>query len=514
MTATTMPTAPSSPRRIKIFDTTLRDGEQAPGCSMNLDEKLSVARQLETLGVDCIEAGFAVSSPGDFESVQAIANTVKSCAVASLARSVTKDIDAAYEALRGAEAPRIHLFIATSPVHMKHKLRMSPEAVLERTVEMVRYAKSRCPDVEFSAEDATRSDRAFLAQVLSAAIKAGATTVNVPDTVGYVTPEELAALVSYLKEAVEGSDEADFSLHCHDDLGMAVANTLAGVRAGATQVECTVNGIGERAGNAALEEVVMALKTRKDLFDCATGIDTTQIYRTSKLVYNVIGQAVPMNKSVVGANAFAHESGIHQHGVMAERSTYEIMSAEDIGLKQNNMVLGKHSGRHAFEGRLSELGYSFAPADAEVFFERFKEICDKKKAVTDSDIEAIVNNRVVEQPHHYRLENFHVHSGKEVTAVCVVTLGREKELVEAVSLGDGPVDAAYNAIGGLVSLPLCELEAYSINSTSDGTDSLGEVVVKLRCEGRLAIGHGLSTDVIEASILAYLNAVNKLLDSR
>ena len=499
-------------RRVKIFDTTLRDGEQAPGCSMNLAEKLDVARQLELLGVDCIEAGFAVSSPGDFESVQAVARTVKNCTVASLARSVEKDIDVAWDAVRDAVSPRIHLFIATSPVHMQHKLRLSPEAVLERAQAMVRYAKRLCPDVEFSAEDATRSDREFLARVIEAAIAAGATTVNTPDTVGYVVPEELAALISYLRERVANIEAADISLHCHNDLGMAVANSLAGIRAGATQVECTINGIGERAGNAAMEEIVMALKTRADLFGCDTRVDTSQIYRSSKLVYSIIGQTVPGNKAIVGANAFVHESGIHQHGVMAERSTYEIMTPESIGLRLNNMVLGKHSGRHAFESRLAELGYSCSTEELESLFQRFKAICDKKKFVTDSDLEAIVHHRVIEQPQHYRLENFHVHSGKDDTAVSVITLLRDSQSFEEVSLGDGPVDAAYNAIDKILAMPPCELESYSINATSDGKDALGDVVVKLRCGEHLATGHGLSTDIIEASILAYLNAANKLLE--
>jgi len=501
-------------RNITIFDTTLRDGEQAPGCSMNLEEKLSVARQLELLGVDVIEAGFAVSSVGDFESVKRIADSVKNCTVASLARSVKKDIDAAYEAVRGAVSPRIHLFIATSPIHMEYKLKKQPEEVLASSVEMVRYAKSLVSDVEFSCEDATRSDRAFLARVLGEVIKAGATTVNIPDTVGYSTPVEMADLITWLMAHTEGIDNVDVSVHCHNDLGMAVANSLAGVSAGATQIECAINGLGERAGNAALEEVVMALTTRADYYGSLPRIDTTQIYRTSRLVYSMIGQTVPLNKPVVGTNAFLHESGIHQHGVLAERSTYEIMTPESIGIQRSSMVLGKHSGRHAFETRLVELGYSFSPEEISEFFETFKQICDKKKTISDSDLEAIVTSHVHSGAAYYLLENFDVHSGKESSAVSVICLSNNEGSFEEVSLGDGPIDAAYNAIDKILGMPGNELVAYSINSTSDGKDALGEVFVKLRNGEVLATGHGLSTDIIESSILAYLNAANKLLDIR
>jgi len=501
-------------RDIKIFDTTLRDGEQAPGCSMNLEEKLSVARQLELLGVDVIEAGFAVSSVGDFESVKRIADSVKNCTVASLARSVKKDIDAAYEAIRGAVSPRIHLFIATSPIHMEYKLKKQPEEILASSVEMVRYAKSLVSDVEFSCEDATRSDRAFLARVLGEVIKAGATTVNIPDTVGYSTPAEMADLITWLMAHTEGIDNVDVSVHCHNDLGMAVANSLAGVSAGATQIECAINGLGERAGNAALEEVVMALTTRADYYGRLPRIDTTQIYRTSRLVYSMIGQTVPLNKPVVGTNAFLHESGIHQHGVLAERSTYEIMTPESIGIQRSSMVLGKHSGRHAFETRLVELGYSFSPEEISEFFETFKQICDKKKTISDSDLEAIVTSHVHSGAAYYLLENFDVHSGKESSAVSVIRLSNDEGSFEEVSLGDGPIDAAYNAIDKILGMPGNELVAYSINSTSDGKDALGEVFVKLRNGEVLATGHGLSTDIIESSILAYLNAANKLLDIR
>ncbi|MDR1563643.1 MAG: 2-isopropylmalate synthase [Oscillospiraceae bacterium] len=495
--------------QVKIFDTTLRDGEQSPGCSMNLAEKIDVARQLEILGVDIIEAGFAVSSKGDFESVKTIAQTVKNCAVASLSRALEKDIDASYEALKGAIAPRIHLFLATSPIHMKYKLRMTEAEVLERTAKMVAYAKKHCSDIEFSAEDATRSEREFLARVVEAAISNGATTVNIPDTVGYTTPMEMRELIAYLRETVPNVERAVLSLHCHDDLGMAVANSVAGVKAGAGQIECTVNGIGERAGNASLEEVVMALRTRQDFYDATTRIDTTQIYRTSKLLYNIIGQSIPNNKSIVGKNAFAHESGIHQHGVLAEKSTYEIMTPESIGIPTNTMVLGKHSGRHAFESRLLELGYQLGKEDIDKFFTKFKEICDKKKEITDSDLEAIVTNREYVE-NLYTLETFAVNSGNGVSASCVVRLKKQGELLEEVALGDGPIDAAYKAVDKITNAPATTLEKYAIHSTSDGKDSLGEVIVKLRYGEQIITGRGLSTDIIESSILAYLNAVNKL----
>ena len=496
---------------IKIFDTTLRDGEQAPGFSMNLAEKLKVAKQLETLGVDIIEAGFAVSSPGDFESVQAIANTVKNCKVASLSRMVKKDIDASYEALRGAAAPRIHTFIATSPLHMEYKLKMSPEQVLARIDEMVRYACSLIPDVEFSAEDASRTPHDFLATAVSAAIRAGASVVNIPDTVGYATPQEMFEMIDYLKKNVPDIDKVDISVHCHDDLGMSVANSLAAVRAGATQIECTINGIGERAGNAALEEVIMALHTRSQYFGATCNIDTTQLYRASRLLSTITGSVIPSNKAIVGKNAFAHESGIHQHGVLANRLTYEIMTPQSIGLPTNVMVLGKHSGKHAFEDRLKELGYSLSPEELEAAFVEFKALCDKKKEVTDSDIEALVEHKSSAVPQFYKLERFVVNSGNTINSTAIVKLvDAENQVHEQVALGDGPVDAAYKAIEQIAGIPLA-LSDYRINSVSDGEDALGEVTVKVENEGRSVRGRGLSTDVIESSILAYVNAINKLI---
>lgn len=499
-------------KTIRIFDTTLRDGEQSPGCSMNLEEKIEVARQLDRLKVDVIEAGFAISSPGDFQSVQTIAGVIKDCAVASLSRALEKDIDAAYEAVRHAASPLIHTFISTSPVHMQYKLKMTPEQVLERTRYMVQYASAKCPAVEFSAEDATRSEPAFLARVLQTAIEAGATIINVPDTVGYVTPDEMAGLIRYLSENVPDIHKAVISVHCHDDLGMAVANSLAAINAGATQIECTINGLGERAGNAALEEVVMALQTRRETMQAACRVDTTQIYRTSRLVYNIVGMTPPRNKAIVGQNAFAHESGIHQHGVMAERTTYEIMTPESIGLSKNRMVLGKHSGRHAFRDRLLELGYDLSVEEVDRYFQEFKDLCDKKKEVTDDDIQAIVTNSLGERPGKYRLTRFDVHAGNAATSSCVIRLEAEGETIEEVALGDGPIDAAYNAIDKITGQHGHELEDYAIHSISQGKDALGEVMVKLKAGGRTITGRGLSTDIIEASVLAYLNAVNRLLE--
>lgn len=497
-------------RQIKIFDTTLRDGEQAPGCSMNLEEKLEVARQLEQLKVDVIEAGFAISSPGDFHSVKTIADHIKDCTVASLARALEKDIDAAYEAIKGAAAPRIHTFLATSPVHMRYKLKMTPDQVLQRVDHAVRYAKRLCADVEFSAEDAMRSEKEFLAKVVQTAIAAGATTVNIPDTVGYAIPEEVYDMITYLRQTVPEIDRVTLAVHCHNDLGMAVANSIAAVRAGVGQIECTVNGLGERAGNAALEEVVMAIKTRREMLGCHTRIDTTQISRTSKLVYSIIGQMPAINKPIVGANAFAHESGIHQHGVLAERSTYEIMSPEDVGIKKNKLVLGKHSGKHAILDRLKELGYSLEPGEFDRFYEKFKSLCDKKKIITDSDLEALVYSRE-RIDSHYRLEFFDVHTLKNASSTCVIRLRKQEEVYEEVSLGDGPINAAYNAIDKITGNLCEELIHYNIHSVSDGNDALGEVTVRMRSGDHVVTGRGLSTNIIESSILAYLNGINKLL---
>ena len=500
--------------RIIVFDTTLRDGEQSPGCSMNLREKIEVARCLEKLRVDVIEAGFAISSPGDFESVKTIAGAVKECTVASLARANTKDIDAAWEAVKGAADPRIHLFIATSDLHMRYKLRMTPDEVLQAASDMTAYAKKFCSNVEFSAEDATRSDWDFLARVISAAIAGGATTVNIPDTVGYTTPAEMRALFEYLRSHVTDADKAVFSTHCHDDLGLATANTLAGIQGGARQIECTVNGLGERAGNTAIEEVVMAMRTRPNVFPFETGIDTTQIARASRTVYSIIGQSAPLNKPIVGRNAFSHEAGIHQHGVMANKLTYEILTPESVGVSTNNLVLGKHSGKHAVDDRLKSLGYTLSPADLEACFEEFKVLCDKKKTVTDADLEAIAEHRAVvseaADEHGYKLDWFSVHTSNFTTATCTVSLVKDGEKFEDVCLGDGPIDAAFNAIDKIVRPVPHTFDIYNIHSISEGKDTLGDVTIKLTAENRTYTGKGLSTDIIEASIVAYIKAVNKL----
>ena len=496
--------------RIKIFDTTLRDGEQSPGCSMNLAEKLQVASQLERLGVDIIEAGFAISSPGDFESVKSIAELVKNCSVASLSRALEKDIDCAWEAVKNAADPRIHTFIATSPVHMEYKLKMTPEQVIERTAAMVKYASKYTSNIEFSCEDAMRSDPDFLVRVCDAAIKNGAKVLNIPDTVGYTTPNEMRAMIEYLIKNVPDSDKVEFSVHCHNDLGMAVANALGGVLGGALQIECTVNGLGERAGNTSLEEVVMAMNTRPDLYGELPRIDTKQIYRTSKLVYNIIGQSAPNNKPIVGANAFAHESGIHQHGVLANKSTYEIMTPESVGIQKNQMVLGKHSGKHAFSERLKELGYELSDDQIVDAFTKFKELCDKKKTVTDGDIEALVTNTEIVDG-KYKLVSFDVKTMGKVGVCSSICLKHEDEFVEQKSLGDGAIDSLYAAIDKIVQPPEHVLDKFNISAVSEGQDTLGEVTLKLQSGGKTYSGRGLSTDIIEAGIMAYLNAINKLM---
>ncbi|MDO9592504.1 MAG: 2-isopropylmalate synthase, partial [Erysipelotrichaceae bacterium] len=435
-------------KTIKIFDTTLRDGEQSPGCSMTLKEKIDLAKQLERMKVDIIEAGFAIASPGDFESVQAIAKECRETTVTSLARALEKDIDCAWEAIKFAKRPRIHTFIATSDIHMQYKLKMEPERVLEQAIAMVRYAKHFCEDIEFSAEDATRSNHDFLCRIYEAVIEAGATVINVPDTVGYTTPMEYTQLIHTLREKVNGIHKVDISVHCHNDLGLAVANSLAAVKAGATQVECTVNGIGERAGNAALEEIVMGLATRYDYYGVKSDIDTLQIARSSKLLTAITGIAVQPNKAIVGANAFAHESGIHQHGMLANASTYEIMTPESVGLRTNAMVLGKHSGRHAFEDRLKTLGYDLNKDEINRAFDDFKKLADKKKTVDDRDIEALIQDDVMNLTEHnkYQLDRFIINSGNTITSTATIALSFDGKHFEEVSAGDGPVDASYKAI--------------------------------------------------------------------
>lgn len=494
---------------IKIFDTTLRDGEQSPGCSMNLQEKIQVAKQLELLKVDVIEAGFAIASRGDFDSVRQIAKTIKKSTVASLARALPKDIDCAWDAVKYAARPRIHTFIATSDIHMKYKLKMEPHEVIERAVAMVKHAKRYCEDIEFSAEDGTRSDPKFLAQIYEKVIEAGATVINIPDTVGYTTPEEYYDFITKIKENTSNIHRAEISVHCHNDLGLAVANTLAAARAGATQFECTINGIGERAGNAALEEIVMAINTRRDVLDLECNIDTTQIMRSSKLLSTITGVQVQPNKAIVGANAFAHESGIHQHGVLEERSTYEIMTPESVGLTTNKMVLGKHSGRHAFDERLKSLGYNLSDGDLSKAFKQFKDLADKKKVVYNRDIEAIVTEDIIEIPQAYELERFVINSGNVISATASIALKKKDELIEEAMVGDGPVDAAFKAIEKIVGMDLI-LEDYSLHSVTEGKDAQGEAVVKISHDGKMYRGRGLSTDVVEASIKAYVSAVNKM----
>ncbi len=500
--------------QIKIFDTTLRDGEQSPGCSMNLKEKLEVARCLERLKVDVIEAGFAISSPGDFESVHAIAATVKDCTVASLARATVKDIDCAWEAVKHAADPRIHLFIATSPLHMEYKLKLTPEQVLERTSAMVAHARHYVDNVEFSCEDATRSDTGFLIRVVDAAIRSGATVINLPDTVGYATPTEMRQLIEEVRAGVPDSDRVEFSVHCHNDLGMATANSLAGVQGGARQIECTINGLGERSGNTALEEVVMAMHTRPDIFtDADTRIDTTQLFRASKTVYNIIGQNAPLNKPIVGVNAFRHESGIHQHGVLSNKKTYEILTPESVGVILDGIVLGKHSGKHALAARLAEMGYELDEAELQRCFEDFKALCDKKKSVTHEDLLALVTHRSAAEDtpaDGYKLEWFSVNTSNKTTSTCAICLALDGQLHEATCTGDGPVDAAFEAINRIICPVEHSFDSYRIVSTSPGKDTMGEVTVKLGCDGRTFTGRGLHTNTVDASIHAYLQAMNKL----
>lgn len=496
-------------RRIKIFDTTLRDGEQSPGASMNVDEKIQVARQLKKLGVDIIEAGFPIASPGDFEAVNRIAKEVKDIVVAGLCRARDEDIERAAEALAPAEQKRIHTFIATSDIHLKYKLRMNREQVIEAAVKAVKKAKQYTDDVEFSAEDATRSDWDYLCKVTEEVIKAGATTVNIPDTVGYTIPQEYGELIEYLMNKVPNIDKATISVHCHNDLGLAVANSLTAILKGAGQVECTINGIGERAGNAAMEEIVMALKVRGDFFKADTGIVTQELYRTSRLVSKITGMVVQPNKAIVGANAFAHEAGIHQDGVLKERTTYEIMRPQDIGIPSSKIVLGKHSGRHAFKTRLEELGFSLTEEEINRAFERFKRLADQKKYIFNEDIEALVSDEVLRITEVYQLVDLEVSSGTKKKPTATVRMkinGEEKEI--SVS-GDGPVDAVYKAITELTDSK-AELNKFEIKAITGGTDALGEVTVILEEGGHTVRGHGSDTDIIVASAKAYINALNKL----
>ncbi|WP_457627703.1 2-isopropylmalate synthase [Oceanithermus sp.] len=496
-------------RRIKIFDTTLRDGEQSPGVALSPDEKLAIAKQLARLGVDVIEAGFPIASPGDFDAVRRIAEEVKGPTIAALARTAKPDIERAAEAIAPAEKRRIHTFIATSPVHMEKKLRMTPDEVVEKAVWAVKFAREFTDDVEFSAEDAGRSDPDFLIRIFGEAIAAGATTINIPDTVGYQVPWKFAELVGYIVENTPGADGVDWSVHTHDDLGMAVVNSLAAVRAGATQVECTINGIGERAGNASLEEVVMALYTRRDFFEAETGVNTRELYRTSQLVSRLTGMVVPPNKAIVGRNAFAHESGIHQDGVLKARETYEIMNAEIVGREAAVMVLGKHSGRHAFKKALAELGYKVDDEELKRLFARFKEIADRKKQVTSEDLVALVEDERTRAPEMFKLLDMQVHSGLALTPVATVKVKTPDDEITEAATGDGPVDAVYKAISRAVGLSPT-LERYRIEATTGGTEALGEVMVRLRQGTVVVTGRGIAPDIVESSARAYLDALNKL----
>lgn len=495
---------------IRIFDTTLRDGEQSPGNSMNIEEKLRVAKQLQKLNVDVIEAGFPIASEGDFEAVKRIAQTIKGPEIAGLCRSSDKDIDRAWEALKYAgDKGRIHTFIATSDIHMKYKLKMEPKKVLEAAVKAVKRASSYTPNVEFSCEDAVRTRLDFLAEVVEAVIDAGATTVNIPDTVGYTIPFEYFNIIKHLKDNVRNIDKAVISVHCHNDLGLSVANSIAAVQAGAGQVECTINGIGERAGNCSLEEFVMILKTRSDILPFVTNVQTDQLTPASRLLSTITGIGVQPNKAVVGANAFAHESGIHQHGVLMEKSTYEIMTPESVGLKANVLVLGKHSGRHAFKKRLVELGYDLADDDMNRAFEKFKSLADLKKEVFDEDLDALIADEVMRPSEKYRLDHITVTCGSFAVATSTVQLEIDGMAVRTAELGDGPVDATLKAIKKLTKSK-CKLLQYNVGSITGGTDAQGEVTVRVADGDRTVTGRGSSTDIIEASAKAYINALNRL----
>ena len=496
--------------RVRIFDTTLRDGEQAAGGNLNVTEKLQIAHQLARLGVDVIEAGFPAASPGDFECVRTIAEEVRGPVVAGLARTRENDIRRCHEAVKAAPRRRIHTFIATSPIHMKDKLRLTPEAVLDEVRSGVSLAASLVDDVEFSAEDASRSELPFLIEAFKTAVASGATTLNIPDTVGYTTPEAFHDFCRAVIEGVGAPDHVVYSVHCHDDLGLSVANSLAAVRAGARQVECTINGLGERAGNASLEEIVMALRTRKDRYGLEVGLDTTKLHAVSALVSRLSGIPVPPNKAIVGANAFAHQAGIHQHGVMNNPLTYEIMKPEDVGASGTELVLGKHSGRHAFVDRIEHLGYALTPDQMQTAFDLFKKLCDTKKNMTDGDIAALVADEILlkGQQNMYELKRYSVKTG-EGPALAVVTLANGSGEISDAATGNGPVDAAYRAIWRAIELEP-ELISFSINATSDHSDAMGEAMVTLRSGDIVAPGRGVSTDIVESAIKALIHSVNRL----
>jgi len=499
--------------RIQVFDTTLRDGEQSPGCSMNVDEKVRMARQLERLQVDVIEAGFPIASSGDFESVRRIAGSVEQCAVAGLCRAVPGDIDRAWEAIGQAKRPRIHTFIATSDIHLFHKLKKTREQVLKDAVLAVTYAKGLCQDVEFSCEDASRSDVMFLCEILEAVIEAGATVVNLPDTVGYAVPAEYGALFKTVRERVPNIARAVLSAHCHNDLGLAVANTLAAIENGARQVECTVNGIGERAGNAALEEIVLAIRTRKERLGVTTNVKAEEIFRSSKLLTSLTGMMVQRNKAIVGANAFAHEAGIHQDGMLKSAITYEILTPQSVGIKHSMLVLGKHSGRHALKKRYAELGFQLSPEELERAYAEFCTVADQKKEVFDEELVAILDQGISATDQGYQLVGLHVSTGTTVrpTATVELKLGEERFVDSAT--GDGPVDAAYRAFERITGL-VGKLVEYSVKSVSLGHDAIGEASVRVEFDGIQFHGRAVSTDVILGSARAYLEAMNRALNSR
>ncbi len=495
--------------QVIIFDTTLRDGEQSPGASMNTAEKLRLARQLEKLGVDVMEAGFPAASKGDFEAVKLISENIRDVQVAALARTAKGDIDRAWEAIKDAAYPRIHTFIATSDIHMKYKLKMSREQVIETAVEAVKYAKSFTENVEFSSEDGSRSDWDFLCKVFGAAIEAGATTVNLPDTVGYAMPDEFAQLIIYLRENTPNIEKAVISTHCHNDLGLATANTLAGIKAGARQAEVTINGIGERAGNTSLEEVVMTLYTRKDFMGLTTRLKTHEIYPTSRLVSMITGIVVQPNKAIVGANAFAHEAGIHQDGVLKHRMTYEIMEPQTVGLETNRMVLGKHSGRHAFREKLSELGYDMTQEELNRLFEKFKELADKRKELVDEDIEALVAEEILRVPDVFELDYLNVVSGTVAVPTATVKLKIRGREMQKAGFGVGPIDATYNTIAKMTGSN-SKLLRFTVSAITGGMDAQGEVTVRLMEDGIVALGKGTDPDIITASAKAFINGLNRL----
>ncbi|MDL2268947.1 2-isopropylmalate synthase [Desulfosarcina sp. OttesenSCG-928-A07] len=494
---------------IKIFDTTLRDGEQSPGASMNTNEKLRLAVQLEKLGVDAIEAGFPAASEGDFQAVAEISKRIKTCEVAGLARTNKEDIDQAWGAICHAAKPRIHIFIATSDIHLEHKLRMSREEVLRATVDAIAYARNFTDNIEFSAEDASRSDRDYLCKVFEAAISAGATVVNLPDTVGYAVPEEFSELVRYVMAHTPNMNKAILSVHCHNDLGLATANTIAAIQAGARQAEVTLNGIGERAGNTSLEEVVMAFKTRRNFMPFETAIRTEHLYPTSRLVSMITGILVQPNKAIVGANAFAHESGIHQDGMLKNPMTYEIMRPETIGISQNQLVLGKHSGRHALHTHLKGMGYDLSDEELSVVFKQFKNLADKKKNLVDEDLEALVTEGVLRSAEVFSLEYLHVTCGTTVLPMASVQLSINGRSVKDATYGNGPIDAAFNAIAKLTDAK-AELLRFTVSALTGGTDAQGEVTVRLRENGLVALGRGSDPDIITASAKAYINGLNRL----